>query len=163
MNEYEMKIHKLCQELIPVFDELDEETKGIIHEHVQYCPVCDNMLDKRSFLNESIENAEVNEGKDFEIKPLKKLIHINRGIRLLMILVRVLVLFVISFNTLRFNDSWDALALQTFQSGAFLFYLPASIFLLVFTWMFLNKKWLIYSLVVDLVILLTIWQLQLFY
>ncbi|AKG03404.1 hypothetical protein AAV35_000470 [Salimicrobium jeotgali] len=163
MNEHERKIHKLCQELIPVFDELDAETQEIINEHVQYCSICDNMLDKWDFLNESVGSTEINVGNDFEIKPLKKLIHINRGLRLLVILVRVLVLFVISFNTLRFHESGDALALQTFQSATFLFYLPAAIFLLVFTWMFLNKKWFLYSLVVDLVILMATWQFQLFY
>ncbi|MBT2218658.1 hypothetical protein KK120_23160 [Virgibacillus dakarensis] len=163
MNEYEKKIHKLCKELIPVFDDLDTETQEIINEHIHCCSECDNMLDKRDFFNTTIENTENNESEDIDIMPLKKLVHINIGIRLLLFLMRILVLFVLSFNSLRFHDFGDALAIQTFQTGAFLFYLPTAIFLLVFTWTFLNKKWIIYSLIVDLVILLAIWQLPLLY
>ncbi|SFG62246.1 hypothetical protein SAMN05216353_16512 [Halobacillus alkaliphilus] len=161
MNAYEKKIHKLSQELIPVFDELDTETKEIIKEHAQYCSECDHMLDKREVMDAEMESAGDNEGKESTIKSLKKLIHNNSGIGIMLFLVRVLVLAVISYNSLRFQNFEDVV--QTFQGGTFLIYLPTAIFLLIFTWTFLNKRWILYSVVADLVVLLVIWQLPLFY
>lgn len=163
MNDYEKKIHKLSQELIPVFDELDTETKEIINEHAEQCSVCDNVLDKRETLDVEMGNVEDDGDVDTPIQPLRKLVHINRGIRTMLFLIRVLVLSVVALNTLRSHNFSEGLAIQTFQFGTLFFYLPTAIFLLFFTWIFLEKRWTVYSLMADIVILLAIWQLPLFY
>ncbi|MCA1012818.1 zf-HC2 domain-containing protein [Halobacillus halophilus] len=159
MNEYERKIHKLSQELIPVFDELDAETKEIIQEHARHCSECDRMLNTGDFMDTETEKTEDGERDDAPIQPLRQLVHINRGIRVMVFLIRILVLGVISYNSLRFQEFGDVV--RTFQAGTFLIYLPTAIFLIAFTWTFLNKKWVFYSIVADVIILLGIWQLPL--
>ena len=41
MNKQD-KIHILSQELIPVMDDLDEEARNIVLEHMQHCKKCQN-------------------------------------------------------------------------------------------------------------------------
>lgn len=147
------KIHLLCQELIPVIDELDDEPKQIILEHITNCEDCRKLYDSTVDFDKNMPKQDYSE--DVEIKPLKKLVQFNTGLKLLLITVRALILFYIFNSSYKYYgvDSVTPM-LEYFRSGIFLFYVPATIFLLVFTLTFFNKKWIWITLVIDLLIII---------
>lgn len=156
------KIHLLSLELIPIIDDLDVEPRQVILEHITYCEDCKKLFDSTENFNESMPKQKYTE--HVELKPLKKLVQFNNGLKLLLITVRALILFYIVYSSFKYYgaDSVSSM-LEYFKSGIFLFYIPAAIFLLVFTFTFFNKKWVWISLVTDLVIILFLEKvLQLF-
>ncbi|MBD8069600.1 hypothetical protein [Bacillus sp. PS06] len=147
------KIHVLSQELIPFINELDPEPKQIIIDHAQYCEECRDLLSKVADFDKNFPEHEFS--KDVEIKPLKKLAQVNIGLRLLLIATRAIILFYIFYSSFRYNDlDSTEMFLAAFQGTIFLFYFPAAVFLLVFTFTFFNKRWLWISLALDLIIIL---------
>ncbi|WP_077604948.1 hypothetical protein [Oceanobacillus sojae] len=146
------KIHLLSQELIPIIDDLDEETKQIVLEHIEECDKCKKLYSEMVDMDKEIPEHAYDE--DVEIKPLKKLVQFNTGLKLLLIAVRIIILFYISYSSFRFHDleSLDQM-IAAFQGGILLFYFPAAVFLLVFTFTFFNKKWLWISLTADIIII----------
>lgn len=152
MDAYK-KIHFLSQELIPIINDLDDEPRKIVSEHITDCEECRKLYNSTVNFDESVPKQDYAE--DVEIKPLKKLVQFNTGLKLLLIVVRLLVLFYIFYTSFRYYDVESVtMMLEYFRSGIFLFYTPAAIFLLVFTITFFNKKWVRVSLVTDLVIIL---------
>lgn len=151
MDAYK-KIHLLSQELIPVINDLDDEPKQIILEHITGCEDCKKLYDSTEDFNKSMPKQEYSE--NVELKPLKKLVQFNNGLKALLITVRALILFYIFYSSFKYYDGESVTSmLEFFRSGMFLFYTPAAIFLLVFTFTFFNKKWVWISLVTDLVII----------
>ncbi|WP_217585497.1 hypothetical protein [Lentibacillus saliphilus] len=152
MDAYK-KIHLLSQELIPVINDLDDEPRQIILEHITDCRDCRKLYDSTLNFDDSMPKQDYTE--DVELKPLKKLVQFNNGLKLLLITVRALILFYIFYSSFKFYGVESAtLMLEYFRSGIFLFYTPAVIFLLVFTSVFFNKKWVWIPLVFDFVIIL---------
>lgn len=151
MNDDE-KIHLLSQELIPIIDDLDEKPKQIVLEHIEECDECKRLYSEMVDMDKEI--PELTYDEKVEIKPLKKLVQFNTGLKLLLIAVRVIILFYISYSSFRFYDleSLDQM-IAAFQGGILLFYFPAAVFLLVFTFTFFNKKWLWISLTADVIII----------
>lgn len=147
------KIHFLSRELIPIINDLDDEPKQIILEHITDCDYCKKLYESTENFNNNMPKQDYSENVD--LKPLKKLVQFNNGLKLLLITVRALILFYIFYSSFQFfgTNSVSSL-LEYFKSGIFIFYTPAAIFLLVFTFTFLNKKWVWLSLVSDLVIIL---------
>ncbi|MEQ6357464.1 hypothetical protein ACFVT8_23975 [Lysinibacillus sp. NPDC058147] len=146
--EDSQKIHILSRELISVFDELEQETKEVVLEHIQDCNEC------RQLFNELAEGnypmLELSE--EVEIKPLKKLVQFNHGLKWLFISIRALILFYILYSSFHFYNwelSADA-AIEYIKSATFMFYFPAAIFLSVFTMTFFTKRWVILSILFDL-------------
>lgn len=147
------KIHLLSLELIPIINDLDEEPRQVILEHITYCEDCRKLYDNTENFNNTLPKHDYSE--NVELKPLKKLVQFNNGLKLLMITVRAIILFYIVYSSFKYNGAESvASLLEYIKSGIFLFYIPAAIFLLVFTFTFFNKKWLWISLVTDLVIIL---------
>lgn len=147
------KIHLLSLELIPVINDLDVEPRQVVLEHITSCKECKDLYDNTEDFNKNMPKQEYPES--VELKPLKKLVQFNTGLKLLLITVRALILFYIFYSSFKYYgvDTITSL-LEYFRSGIFLFYIPAAVFLLVFTFTFFNKKWIWISLVTDLVIIL---------
>lgn len=160
MNEYK-KIHLLAHELIPVLKDLDEEPKQIILDHIKDCDECKGLYINTLKFDASIPTLDYS--NEVELKPLKKLVQFNTGLKLLLIAVRAVILFYILYSSFSFS-SVDSVDLSFIQSALFLFYTPAVIFLLIFTFTFFNKKWLWISLLTDLFIVIFLSKiLQLFF
>lgn len=161
--ETHRKIHLLSQELIPVINDLDAEPKQVVLNHIKRCEECNHLYKSTVDFANSFPEAEIQD--DIEIKPLKKLVQFNTGLKLLLIAVRVLILFYIFYSGFNYYDletSGDLLV-TVVQSTILLFYLPAAVFLNIFTFIFFNKKWAWISAAADLmIILLTDNILQLF-
>jgi len=88
------------------------------------------------------------------IKPLKKLIQFNKGIKWLLIMIRVGILSYAVFSAIAYSGyEMRTDIYPDIQATIYFLYLPSSLFLLVFTFVFLDKKWLIYSVVVDVIII----------
>jgi hypothetical protein len=152
MMEESQKIHILSRELIPVFDELEQETKEVVLEHIQDCSECWQLLNELAEGNYPM----VERNEEVGIKPLKKLVQFNRGIKWLFISIRAFILFYIIYSSFHFYNwelSADA-AIEYIKSVTFMFYFPAAIFLLVFTMIFFNKRWIMLSILFDLGIIL---------
>ncbi|MFJ7733739.1 hypothetical protein ACIQXF_17880 [Lysinibacillus sp. NPDC097231] len=146
--EDSQKIHILSRELISVFDELEQETKEVVLEHIQDCNEC------RQLFNELAEGnyPMLERSAEVEIKPLKKLVQFNHGLKWLFISVRAFILFYIIYSSFHFYNwelSADA-AIEYIKSVTFMFYFPAAIFLSVFTMTFFTKRWTILSILFDL-------------
>lgn len=150
MNHDE-KIHLLAQELIPVINDLDDEPKQVILAHMNDCHACKELYTNTLEFDESMPTLD--HPNNIEVKPLKKLVQFNTGLKLLLVAVRALILFYILYTSFRFPVS-DSVDLTFVQPAIFLFYTPAVIFLLIFTFTFFNKKWLWGSLLTDLFIIL---------
>ncbi|MBD8034077.1 MULTISPECIES: hypothetical protein [Solibacillus] len=156
------KIHLLSLELIPIINDLDDGPRQVVLEHITDCKDCKNLYDSTEHFNSSMPKQDYSE--NVELKPLKKLVQFNNGLKLLLITVRALILFYIVYSSFKYYGAESVTSLlEYFRSGIFLFYIPAAIFLLVFTFTFFNKNWVWISLVIDLVIILFLEKvLQLF-
>ncbi|MFJ8460936.1 hypothetical protein ACIQ57_17595 [Lysinibacillus xylanilyticus] len=146
--EDSQKIHILSRELISVFDELEQETKEVVLEHIQDCSEC------KQLFNELADGSYpmLERSEEVEIKPLKKLVQFNHGLKWLFISIRALILFYIIFSSFHFYNwelSADA-ALEYIKRITFMFYFPAAIFLTVFTMIFFTKRWITLSILFDL-------------
>lgn len=146
--EDSQKIHILSRELISVFDELEQETKEVVLEHIQDCNECRQLFNE--FAEGNYPMLELRE--EVEIKPLKKLVQFNHGLKWLFISIRALILFYILYSSFHFYNwelSADA-AIEYIKSATFMFYFPAAIFLSVFTMTFFTKRWVVLSILFDL-------------
>lgn len=150
MNE-SSKVHLLVYELIPIVNDIELETKEVVMDHIATCKLCQTLYASAYELDHAF--PEKND-ESVEIRPLKKLVQFNKGIKLLLIMIRVAILSYIFYSGITYLDLVTIPnAYHYIQSSIYLFYLPASLFLIVFTFVFLNKKWLIYSIVLDVTII----------
>ncbi|GAB3068537.1 hypothetical protein [Virgibacillus ainsalahensis] len=148
------KIHLLSQELIPVINDLDTEPKQIVLDHMKDCEECKSLYSHVVDFDDNFPELEISD--EPEIKPLKKLAQFNTGLKLLLISVRAIILFYIFYSSFSYYDlaSSPEMIRASVQSTMFLFYLPAAVFLIVFTITFFNKKWVWISLAADLIVVL---------
>ncbi|QKY71020.1 hypothetical protein [Lentibacillus sp. CBA3610] len=152
MDAYK-KIHLLSQELIPVINDLDHEPEQIILDHIKDCEDCRKLYANTVNFDENIPEPDY--ANDVEVKPLKKLVQFNTGLKLLLIALRAIILFYIFYSSFSYYDVESAaMILASFQGAIFLFYMPAAVFLLVFTITFFNKKWVWTSFITDLMIII---------
>lgn len=151
------KVHILAQELIPIVKDIEPDARKIVMDHIENCESCQKSYSDSYNLDMEIPDKS---HEQMEIKPLKKLVQFNKGIKLLLIMIRVVILSYVIFSSLMIFDLENFTDAYPFiQSTLYIFYLPTAIFLLVFTFVFLNKKWLFVSLVWDVV---TIFSLDFF-
>lgn len=153
MNETE-KIHILSLELIPVVDDLDESAVKVILEHITHCKECHRLYSSVMEMEEHYPKEPI--PNVVEIKPLKKLVQFNRGLKLLMLGIRAVILIYILYSGFSFYD-WGTSAeeaIDYIQNITFFFYFPASLFLTIFTLVFFNKRWIWFSIIFDLFIIL---------
>ncbi|MEH6944241.1 hypothetical protein [Bacillus sp. JJ722] len=148
------KIHILTRELIHVINNLEDDTKKVVIEHIHYCTECQQLYSKLMEVEKNYPQVTIS--NENENKPLKKSksVQFNRGLKLLLIFIRAVILFYIIFSGLSFYD-WEIssqAAIDYIQGVTFLFYFPAAIFLIIFTITFFNKKWIWTSLIFDLII-----------
>lgn len=145
MNDKE-KIHYLTEELIPFIDDVEKETKQIMLEHMKVCESCQQLYEETVEFDQSIPMREIEQ--PWEIKPLKKLVQFNTGLKAMLIIVRLLMLIFIGFISFA-----DINNLHYHQTLLYFFYAPASLFLLVFTYTFFQRKWLWISIAFDVFII----------
>ncbi|MDY0405291.1 hypothetical protein P5G51_007655 [Virgibacillus sp. 179-BFC.A HS] len=84
------------------------------------------------------------------------------GIRMLLIAVRVGILAYIIFSGISFGRAFPDSTLTYIQGSLYIFYVPAAVFLLTFTFVFLSKKWLYCTLAMDILLVFAlkiIWKL----
>ncbi len=152
MNDKE-KIHHLCNELLPIMDDVDPQTKEILLDHIKECKVCAESFSIIHDFHETLSPASQQE--EVEIPPLKRLVQFNTGLKILLIAIRSVILFYLVFSSLDFADglSLTEKEINRIDAGIFLFYFPTSIFLTVFTFTFFNKKWSFISLGLDVILI----------
>jgi|GEM_PF-4148257 len=152
MTEHE-KIHILVQELIPVFDDLESDAKRIVQEHMKTCQACRRLSEQAE--DWANDQASLQTEDTAEVKPLRRLIAMNKSIKLFLIAVRAFIfIYVVGRSLLLIYRGEDLLkGMEMIKSGLFIFYMPASIFLLAFTSVFLNSRWLKVSFFADVMIL----------
>lgn len=153
MDEKE-KIHILSQELIPVMDDLDEAARNVVLEHMRHCKKCENLYSSMTEIDENSPHTPLL--AEVEMKPLKKLLQFNQGLKLVLFFIRIALLAFIFFSAVVFYD-WTIAAqaaVDYIQSVTFFFYFPTALFLTIFTFIFLNKKWFMLSLIFDIIIIL---------
>lgn len=153
MKEFE-KIHILSQELIPVFEELEDASKKVILEHIETCKHCHSLYENQ--LKEDVSYIQIEESEHIEIKPLKKLVQFNQSLKGMLFFIRAILLIFIIVTSFIFYDwqlSSDA-AVIYIKIALFLFYFPSIIFLNVFTIVFFNRKWIWASILFDIIIIL---------
>lgn len=152
MND-DKRVHILASELILILDELEQETKEVVLEHMQECSQC------RDVYNDSLKVEDyptLKPSEETEIKPLKKLVQFNRSLKWLFISIRALLLFYIIYSSIHFYN-WEIAAdaaIEYVKSVTFMFYFPAAVFLIVFTMTFFNKRWIAFSILFDLGVIL---------
>lgn len=145
-------IHILCQELIPIYNELEEDAKRVIKKHAEECESCKEQL-------ESVQNIEITpkevDHNQTPIKRFKKLLLFKRVNTLLMFFIRVIVLGLIAFDFFQHfsADVPYGIQFEGLRASLILFYLPLVIVLLMFTWFLKNMKMLGLLLLVDLLVL----------
>lgn len=160
MND-DQKIHLLVQELIPIMAELDDEPKQILLGHIQSCEKCQELYRNASEFDDSMPTLEYRD--HVELKPLKKLAQYNIGLKLGLVAIRGIILFYLLYASFNMYEG-ASVDFDFLRGGLFLFYIPAAIFLLIFTFTFFNKKWLFLSLLADLLVILLLSKiLQLFF
>lgn len=144
------QIHLLTRELIPIIGDTEPETKEIVMNHIATCKSCQMLYAEANELDHIFPEKR---DESVEIKPLKKLVQFNKGIKILLIMIRVAILSYAIYSGIVFSGFIKGIDVYLhIQSIIYVLYLPASLFLLVFTFVFLSKRWLIYSIVVDLMI-----------
>lgn len=147
MNEQE-KIHLLTAELIPLIDDVEAETKEVMEAHIKECQSCQIIYKQMNEWEEAIPTQQTR--NETEIKPFKKLAQFNRGLKVSLIAIRVVILvFLIGLDILIMEPN-NFLYLRGIT---IMFYAPASIFLLVFTYVFLQRRWFSLSLIADSMII----------
>ena len=153
MNKQD-KIHILSQELIPVMDDLDEEARNIVLEHMQHCKKCQTFYSSIAEIDEYAPQTPFPD--EVEMKPLKKLVQFNQGLKLVLLMIRIIILAFIFYSAVQFYD-WTLAAqaaVDYIQAVTFFFYFPAALFLTIFSFIFLNKKWFVLSFIFDISIVL---------
>ena len=153
MNKHE-KIHILSQELIPVMDDLDEEARNVVLEHMQHCKKCHHLYSTIAEIDENAPQSPF--ANEVEMKPLKKLVQFNQGLKLVLLIIRIVLLAFIFYSAVQFYD-WTIAAkaaVEYIQAVTFYFYFPAALFLTIFSFIFLNKKWFVFSLLFDISVIL---------
>lgn len=145
----EEKIHLLVKELIIIEEDLDEEVKEIIHDHINTCDECRRLYsDVKATEIPSIDNNS----NETHIKPLKSLRKLNIGLLVFLIIVRIGILFFIFYAN---SSGYNFVMLEgILQASINLFYLPSVIFLLLFTFIFFKTKIFVVSLIFDLIIII---------
>lgn len=153
MNETH-KIHLLSRELIPILNDIEPETKEIVLEHIALCSSCQALYENAHELDRAFLEEKDKPTQPKEVQPLKKLVQFNRGIKLLLIMIRVAILSYAGYTALALADFIvSADVYFDIQATIYFFYLPASVFLLVFTFVFLNKRWFMYSIGADVFVI----------
>ena len=148
------KIHILSQELIPVIDDLDEEARNIVLEHMQHCKKCQNFYSGIAEIDEDAPQTPFPD--EVKMKPLKKLVHFNQGLKLVLFMIRIVLLAFIFYSSVQFYD-WTVAAqaaVEYIQAITFFFYFPAALFLTIFSFIFLNKKSFVLSFIFDISVIL---------
>ena len=153
MNKQD-KIHILSQELIPMLADLDEEARNVVLEHIQHCKKCKNLYLSIVEIDENAPQIQLPD--EVEMKPFKKLVQFNQGLKLVLFMSRIVLLAFIFYSAVQFYD-WTIAAqaaIDYIQAVTFFFYFPAALFLTIFSFIFLNKKWFVLSLIFDISIIL---------
>lgn len=151
----EKKIHILVKELIPLYDELEEETQKIIQEHMQYCSECEEQI-KGEHLIFVPEEKEILESQDIQqvIQPFKELYYFKTMIFTLLFLARIIILaLIVSVST------YSSLYPGKLGGYLVLYYFPFVAISNSITYLFYRRGWLWLLLTFDILVFLFLRQI----
>jgi hypothetical protein len=150
----QQKIHILCNELIPLYNELELETQRLIIEHTKQCKECKEALLRVNviFNNEedSYEDSYKGNSKNIQVTPYRSLILFKKMIAVFFLLARAIVLGLLAFNWIS-NYSPEQTSLFTAQ--LILFYFPLVVIINTINFLYFRNKWFWVMLVTDIIIL----------
>ncbi|PFG05290.1 hypothetical protein [Bacillus sp. es.034] len=148
MNEHQ-KIHILCNELMPLYSELDQPTQEIINEHAEHCKVCNESI-HRFTLTFSAEVPPEIKDHSVSIKPFKSLILFKTLLTVFFILIRGVVLGLLTANWINhYSNEQPALLI----SSLLLYYFPLVTLINSINFVFFRNKWFWIMLIIDILIL----------
>ncbi|MCA0971418.1 hypothetical protein LCM20_12505 [Halobacillus litoralis] len=152
----EENVHVLVKELIPILDDVDARAKEIVIEHIEQCEECHHIYEELRAFDEHMPKLSLQEEQ--EMKPLKKLVQFNRGLKLLVVGLRALILFYVLYTSVGAYDWGSSVgaAVSYAEGVTFMFYLPAAVFLNIFSLVFFSRRWVWSSVVFDLIVVLFI-------
>jgi hypothetical protein len=146
----QQKIHILCNELIPMYNELEQKTQQLILEHTKQCKECEEAILRANVLfNEDESSLKVN-SENTEVTPYKSLVLFKKMITVFFILARVIVLGLLAFNWIS-NYSPEQKSLL--GAHLILFYLPMVVIINTINFLYFRNKWFWIMLVTDVIIL----------
>src|SRR5690625_2396538 len=93
------KVHLLSRELIPIINDIEPETKELVMNHIATCELCQELYANAYELDQLFPEKET---EPVAIKPLKKLVQFNKGIKWLLIMIRVGILSYAVFSAIAY-------------------------------------------------------------
>lgn len=159
----EDSIHVLCNELIPIYGELDGDAKSIIEEHTKACSECRNLLaiSTKVYKAGDEKNTMDSEENQIDVKPFLRLALFKKSFLLLLFLVRIMILIFVSLEfKVQFNYYSSP---ATLVSDIILLYFPFAALSSVITYFFYKKKIMWITLTLDVIVLLFFDDLLLFF
>lgn len=147
------EVHVLCQELIPMYDDLDVPAKRVIEKHAEECEVCRMNLTASKKIE--IGPREAGENDSLPVQPFKKLILLKKFLTLFLFFIRTVVIGLIAFDFFRhFSPAVPyGLQFEGLRASLVIFYVPLAFFLLLFTWFMKNGKIFWITLIIDLLVI----------
>lgn len=148
MNK-DMKIHYLAKELIPFYQDTNDETKKILEEHYNHCRECKKNLEMLNGVTDNI-NCNTDFHTEEKISPFRGLVVFKLSIFVISLIVRITIIGIITYNL--FNNT--EIMFPVLVSNLILFYFPIVGIMNIITFLFYRNKWFWIVLVVDIIVLL---------
>lgn len=157
MNKEFNDIHTLCEEVLPLYEELNNEAQRIIDRHINECPICNQKRkDTRNLEHILTESTEINLIKSNQpIKKFSKLIWIKNTAFWITILFKVIVLILIGQDFLNLATMTEAplgLLDEGVRASMILYYLPISFFTHFLSVFLVKKRYIFIVLIVDILL-----------
>jgi hypothetical protein len=149
MTDFE-KIHVLTKELLVIYNDLDEEAKSVVDEHITSCPDCKKLFETyhSTFVSNEQRFCLEQSEQSTEIKPFKKLIQFKTMMYVLLIVIRFLLLSLI------LNKGFDPTRPALLRGNLIFYYFPFVGLSNVVTFVFYRKAWFWIMLSFDILVLL---------
>ncbi|WP_170008479.1 zf-HC2 domain-containing protein [Bacillus fonticola] len=140
--------HILVRELIPFYDDVEEDAKKIIEEHVQSCRSC------REYLQVSMDAfphtlVPENRAQDEKAPPFKRLVQFKRFLFFFQSALRLFILGLVYFNI---NTDFNIRV--HVDANMILFYFPYAALTNAIVFIFYRKLWFWIVLTFDIIVLL---------
>jgi hypothetical protein len=151
------KIHLLCQELIPLYEDLNNDVKAIIDEHGENCAECKELLKETVMLNMSLSNHSSQAPTEVHKPPFYQLIWFKRSIFFGVILLRLFILGMIwqDYNQIvTYTEAPLGLAKEGVRASIIIFYLPYSILSLILSLPLVKMRYVGVLAIFDFIVLL---------
>ncbi|MFD1019779.1 hypothetical protein [Thalassobacillus hwangdonensis] len=146
-------IHLLCEEVLPIYEDLSEDAKKVVERHLEECPVC-----KASFDSLSDEEDEDRSSDHINGRPFTKLIWLKRSGFFFILLFKIIVLGLIAKEFFQLNTTTEAplgLLDEGVRANMVLFYLPLAIAANAISLFLVKKRYIAFLFILDVILLFT--------